>query len=67
MSISMWQSQRFMGEQQDRVLSELLEWLHEHEDVIMEYHMVAAREPDGTQVYMVAYRAKSPEPYPFLT
>ncbi len=63
----MWQSQRFVGDQQDRVLSEVLEWLQEHEDVIMEFQVVLAHDSDGTQVYMVAYRAKSSDHHHFLT
>ena len=63
----MWQAQRFVGDQQDRVLAELLAWLHEHEEVIIEFQTVEAHEPDGTNVFVVTYRMKSFDLHPFLT
>jgi hypothetical protein len=55
----MWQAQRFVGEHQERVLAEMLAWLDENEDVIMEFQAVRSADPDGAHVYVVAYRAKS--------
>lgn len=62
----MWQAQRFVGEQQERVLAEMLAWLNENEDVIMEFQTCQAAEPDGTHVFVVAYRAKSVDPHAYL-
>ncbi|MDP9382065.1 MAG: hypothetical protein M3Q29_18365 [Chloroflexota bacterium] len=62
----MWQAQRFVGEQQERVLAELLTWLNENEDVIMEFQTVQVHEPDGTHVYVVSYRARSIDPHAYL-
>ncbi len=61
----MWQAQRFVGEHQDRVLGELLAWLNENEDVIMEFQTVQTYDPDGTHVYLVAYRARTFDPHAY--
>ena len=64
----MWQAQRFEGDRQDQVLAEMLAWLNEHEDLIAEFQTVQVHEPDGTQVYVVTYRATRALGYhPFLT
>ncbi len=62
----MWQAQRFVGEKQDRVLAEMLAWLNENEDVIMEFQTALAPEPDGTHVYVVTYRARAVEHHHFM-
>lgn len=61
----MWQAQRFVGEQQERVLAEMLAWLDENEEYIMEFQTCQAQEPDGTPVYVVAYRAREYDPQPY--
>jgi hypothetical protein len=63
---TLWQSQRFVGQEQDRVLAELLSWLHEYEDAIVEFQTLHAREPEGAHVYVVCYRARRLEFHPHL-
>ncbi len=63
----MWQEQRFMGEVQGEVLAEMLSWLDEHEDVIVEFQKVLTVDSDGSQVYVVSYRARGLASQPFLT
>ncbi len=61
----MWQAQRFAGEQQEAVLAEVLEWLNEHEDFIVEFQTAVAHQQDGTHVCVVTYRARGLRPLPF--
>ncbi len=63
----MWQAQRFVGDAQEDVLAEMLAWLDEHEDVIVEYQAVLTEDSDGNQVYMVAYRARGLAAQAFLS
>ena len=63
----MWQAQRFVGEEQDEVLAEMLAWLDEHEDMIVEFQTVLTQDSDGTQVYTVTYRARGLAAQPFLS
>jgi len=63
----MWQEQRFMGEVQGDVLAEMLSWLDEHEDLIVEFQTVLTVDSDGSQVYVVSYRARGLVNQPFLS
>ncbi len=62
----MWQAETFMGEEQDAALAQMLEWLNEHEDVIVEFQTCQAHQPDGTHVFVVSYRARRMDPHPFM-
>lgn len=61
----MWQSQRFTSQQQEVVLAEALEWLTEHEELIVEFSTAVACEPDGTHICVVKYRARGLRPMLF--
>lgn len=61
----MWQAQKFANEQQDIALAEALQWLNDHEDIIIEFSAAVACEPDGTHVCVVKYRARGIRPWFF--
>lgn len=62
----MWQAQRFEGEERDAVLAEMLAWLDEHEESIVEFQTALTRDSDGTEVFVVTYRARGFAYEPFL-
>ncbi|ACZ41400.1 hypothetical protein Tter_0479 [Thermobaculum terrenum ATCC BAA-798] len=63
----MWQAQTFMSQDEETALAEMLTWLNENEEIIVEYQAIQVHQPDGTHVCVVAYRARRLEPQAFIT
>jgi len=56
-----------MSQDEETALAEMLAWLNENEEIIVEYQAIQVHQPDGTHVCVVAYRARRLESQAFIT
>lgn len=62
----MWQIERFVGDESDALI-QMLTWITENEDLVVEFQTTQVLESDGTCVWVVSYRARRPELQSFLS